>query len=192
MPVTAFAAGALAVVFAMAVAGKVSSRTFTRFRLSAAALWPGPGRLTARPAAVLAGTLLLAEAAVAAALLCWLAGLALEPLPAVPVRAGFGGAVALLAAFTAAQLLALRRGRAVTCACFGRADTPVSRTGVARNAALIALGLLGAVTAGAPAPTALSLVCAVAGGVAGLVVASLEDIVSLFRIPQLPARGTGR
>ena len=33
---------------------------------------------------------------------------------------------------------------------------------------------------------------AVAGGVAGPIIASLEDIVSLFRIPQAPARGTGR
>ena len=55
MPVTAVAAGALAVVFAMAVAGKVSSRSFTRFRRSAAALWPGPGRPPAAAAVLLEG-----------------------------------------------------------------------------------------------------------------------------------------
>lgn len=189
MPVTAVAAGALAVVFAMAVAGKVSSRSFTRFRRSAAALWPGPGRLSTRPAAVVAGGVLLAEAAVTGGLVAGLPG---GPLSAAPSRFVFGAAVVLLAGFTGAQHLALRRGRAVTCACFGRADTPVSRVGIARNAVLIALGLLGAVTADSSAPTALSVVCAVAGGVAGLLIASLEDIVSLFRIPQAPARGTGR
>ncbi|MDG6106786.1 hypothetical protein Daura_29485 [Dactylosporangium aurantiacum] len=192
MPVTAVAAGALAVVFAMAVAGKVSSRSFTRFRRSAAALWPGPGRPGTRTATALAGAVLLAEAAVTAALLWWLLHLATGAGPAPAVRPAFGVAVALLAAFAAAQVVALRRGRTVTCACFGRADTPVSRVGVARNVALIALGVLGAVTADRPGPTALSLVCAVAGGVAGPIVASLEDIVSLFRIPQAPARGTGR
>ncbi|WP_327002071.1 hypothetical protein OHA72_44170 [Dactylosporangium sp. NBC_01737] len=180
---TAVAAGALAVVFAMAVAGKVSRPAFTRFRRSAAALWPVPGRLGARPATALAAAVLLAEAAVAAGLL--LVGI-------VAPRPVFSAAVLLLAVFTAAQILALRRGRAVTCACFGRTDTSVSRTGVARNAVLIALGLLGAVTADRPGTTALSLVCAVAGGVAGLVVASLEDIVSLFRIPPVPAKGAGR
>jgi hypothetical protein len=181
MPVTALAAGALAVVFAMAVAGKVSSRSFTRFRRSAVALWPGPGR----PPAVLAPAVLVAEATVAGGLLWCLVG----PADARPL---FGAAVLLLAAFTAAQILALRRGRAVTCACFGRADTPVSRTGVVRNAALIALGLLGAVTTDRPGTTALSLVCAVAGGVAGLIIASLEDIVSLFRIPPVPVKGADR
>jgi hypothetical protein len=188
MPVTAVAAGALAAVFAMAVAGKVSRPAFTRFRRSAVALWPGPGRLAPRAAAVLAGAVLLAEAAVAAGLLWWLAGLGTAP----PARPVFGAAALLLAGFTAAQVLALRGGRAVNCACFGRADTPVSRTGVARNAVLIALGLLGAATADRPGITALSLVCAVAGGVAGLVVASLEDIVSLFRVPPVPAKGAGR
>lgn len=192
MPVTAVAAGALAVVFAMAVAGKVSSPSFTRFRRSAAALWPGPGRLGTRAAAALAAAVLLVEAAVTGGLLWWLLHLATGAVPGPPVRALLAAAVALLAAFTAAQLVALRRGRTVTCACFGRADTPVSRAGVARNAALIALGTLGAVTADRPGTTALSLVCAVAGGVAGPIVASLEDIVSLFRIPQAPARGTGR
>ncbi|MEU0559488.1 hypothetical protein [Dactylosporangium sp. NPDC006015] len=99
MPVTAFAAGS-AVVFAMAVAGKVSSRSFTRLRRSAAALWPGPGRL---------------------------------PAAAVPLAA---------------------------------ADRP-----------------------GATTP---SLACAVAGGAAGLILASLEDIVSLLSIPPVPAKGAGR
>ncbi|MGI5176270.1 hypothetical protein ACQEVZ_08085 [Dactylosporangium sp. CA-152071] len=97
MPVTAFAAGS-AVVFAMAVAGKVSSRSFTRLRRSAAALRPGPGR---PPAAA-----------------------------AVPV-AGPG------------------------------TSTP-------------------------------SLVRAVAGGAVGLILASLEDIVSLLSIPPVPAKGAGR
>ncbi|MFF5227958.1 hypothetical protein [Dactylosporangium sp. NPDC000521] len=55
MPVTAVAVGALAVVFAMAVAGKVSSRSFTRFRRSAAALRPGPGRPRTTAAVLLEG-----------------------------------------------------------------------------------------------------------------------------------------
>jgi hypothetical protein len=207
MPVTALAAGALAVVFAMAVAGKVSSRTFTRFRRSAAALWPGPGRLGARPATTVAAVVLLAEVAVTGALL-WTVAAAVTagpwpvandgagglvwPVSRAATRVAFAGAALLLAVFTATQLLALRRGRTVTCACFGRADTPVSRTGIVRNAVLIALGLLGALTTDRPGTTALALVCAIAGGVAGLIVASLEDIVSLFRIPPAPAKGAVR
>ncbi|MEV0566004.1 hypothetical protein [Dactylosporangium sp. NPDC050588] len=98
MPVTAVAAGS-AVVFAMAVAGKVSSRSFARLRRSAAALWPGPGR----------------------------------PPAAVPLAA-----------------------------------------------------------AGRPGTTTPSLACAVADGAAGLILASLEDIVSLLSIPPVPAKGAGR
>jgi hypothetical protein len=192
MPVTAVAAGALVVVFAMAVAGKVSTRSFTRFRRSAAALWPGPGRLPTAAAVTLATAVLLAEAAVAGGLLLWLLHLATAAVPAPASRPLFGVAVALLAAFTAAQALALRRGTTVTCACFGRADTPVSRTGIARNITLIALGLLGTVTADRPGTTALSLICAIAGGVAGLILASLEDIVSLLNVPQVPAKGARR
>lgn len=186
---TAVAAGALAVVFVMAVAGKVSSPAFTRFRAGAVALWPGPGRLTARPATALALSVLVAEATVAAGLLWWLTGL---QTAVALVRGMFGLAVLLLSAFTIAQAVSLRRGGTVSCACFGRADTPVSRTGIVRNAVLIAFGLLGAITADRPGPIALFLVCAVAGGVAGLIVASLEDIVSLFRMPPVPAKERNR
>lgn len=197
MPVTATAAGLLAVVFTIAAAGKARPGAYGRFRRGTAALWPGPGRLPARPAAIIAGVVLAAEVSVAGGLAWWLVGLAAGGGPDPGVALAFGAAAPLLGAFTVAQVVALRRGNTASCACFGRRDTPVTRTAVARNLILIVVALVGAGTAYAadrPGTTGLSLVCAVAGGVAALILVSLEDIVSLFEAPAVPAksRAAGR
>jgi hypothetical protein len=51
------------------------------------------------------------------------------------------------------------------------------------------VALVGAVTADRPGAVGLSLVCAVAGCVAALILVSLEDIVSLFATPAVPTTG---
>lgn len=84
---------------------------------------------------------------------------------------GLALALALLAAFTAAVIIALRAGRRPECHCFGRiGGADISGRTVARNAALIliaVLGLAGVAADGRPAGGALLL-----AALGGLVLAS--------------------
>ncbi len=182
-----FSAAALAVVFAVALWGKASPAGFGEFRRSVGRLWPGrrlsPPVQLALAVAVVAGEGLV-TAVLAAALL----------FPAVPVLIGFTGAVVLLVAFSVGHAVALRRGRTVACACFGRTSTTVGPVGLVRNGLLIAVGLAG-LSADVPGGGAASgwgmLALALAGAVGGLLLVSLEDLVGLFGTSTAGTRQVG-
>ncbi|GAA3145440.1 hypothetical protein GCM10010466_40630 [Planomonospora alba] len=162
----------LAVVFAVAVAGKVRGRAaFGEFVSSIAVL----GVLPRRASAAAAYALTAAEAA-AVLLLAW--------PPAVPV--GFAAAVGTLAVLTGGVLAALRRGRRVPCRCFGASAAPLGRVHVVRNLVLAALGCAGlaawaAAGASAPHPAGVALAIA-AAGVGALLVVRLDDLMELFTV----------
>ncbi|MEW9529358.1 MauE/DoxX family redox-associated membrane protein [Microbispora sp. NPDC049125] len=160
------------IVFVTSAVSKLRGRAaYEEFTAATRALAP---RLPARPAAAL---VVAAEVAVAP-LLAW------RPT----VTAGFVTALGLLAAFTAAIVLALRRGRRVPCRCFGASTAPVGPGHLVRNAALIAAASAGAVqagTAGVPAdlgPAGLAAV-ALAAGAAAVLLSAAGDIAGLFTSP---------
>jgi uncharacterized membrane protein YphA (DoxX/SURF4 family) len=156
---------AVGLVFVVAVAGKVRGRgTLDAFAGSVRALMPAVRRH--RP---LAYAVVAAEAAV-------------PVLVAIPgtARAGAGWAAAVLLAFTAAIVAALRRGRGVPCHCFGDSTVPLGRRHVLRNVLLLAAAAGAALpvpAAGHPAGTALALF---AGGCAALVITRFDEITELF------------
>ena len=101
----------------------------------------------------------------------------------VPGPFAFVLGAGLLAAFTAAIAIAVRRGRTAPCWCFGVSSTPLGRSHVARNLFLIAVAVLGlaAAAAGGSAVTAAAALAAGCGVVAGLLVTRLDDLMSLVR-----------
>ncbi|MFD5829309.1 TlpA family protein disulfide reductase, partial [Lentzea sp. NPDC060358] len=127
-----FARVLLAAVFVAAVAGKVRTRrAFAEFRDSVAALAP---RL---PAGFSAGAVLAGEAVTAVLL-------------AVPgTRLGHAAAVALLAVFCGAIVLAMRGAQPVRCRCFGAGGDVLGIRHLVRNSALIGVAVVGAFV---PAP----------------------------------------
>ncbi|MBO3748317.1 hypothetical protein J5X84_19765 [Streptosporangiaceae bacterium NEAU-GS5] len=170
------AAITLAVVFTFAVVGKATANGFAEFQHGVRALWPGRSpRFSLSRAAerAIAVTVLAAEAATAVALLLTL----IAPGAARPA---FAAAAALLTVFVAAQAATLARGeKNAPCACFGRSATPVGPVTLARDAALLAVALLG-LLAPPPDGSAMEIVAALAGFVLGLLVVAVEDIVALF------------
>lgn len=161
----------LATVFAIALAGKVSSRAaWTAFEesLRAMAVVPAPRVALAAKGSVATET-------------------AIVVLLLVPARAagmaGFVLAAGLLAVFTYAITTVVRRKQAISCRCFGASTTPLSVRHIVRNSALIAVALLGAVaTAGTTAAQLPAAVLAgVVGAVIGMLVAVLDDLVALLR-----------
>ncbi|GAB2847707.1 TlpA family protein disulfide reductase [Lentzea nigeriaca] len=122
-----FARVVLAAVFLAAVAGKVRTRQgFAEFRDSIAALAPW---LPARPLALV----VLTGEALAVVLL------------AIPgTSLGYALAVALLAAFCGGIVLAIRSAKSVRCKCFGAGGDVLGPKHLVRNAALIAVALVGA------------------------------------------------
>lgn len=169
-----FARCALGVVFAIAVAGKVSGReAFRSFARSLADMRILPARLITPVAA--------ASAVVEALVIV---------LVAIPLRwagqAAFAVAVGVLVALTAAIVLSLRNGNRAPCRCFGASRTPLGMRHVVRNALLLVvaiLGLVGAYTAGGFTVPA-TIVAAVAGAVAGVTMTAYDDLAELVR----PAR----
>ena len=162
----------LAVVFLVSGLGKARGRSaFGAFARSVRdlRLLPGP---VARPAAV---------AVVVAELAC-------VPLLAVPGAPGmaFAGPVlagTLIACFSAAMVIARRRGSSAECHCFGRASGPFGPRHLARNAFLGAVAVAGSAAAAAPAgpvrPAGLAATLAVAS-IATLTVLTLDELVELF------------
>ena len=107
-------------------------------------------------------------------------------LLAVPATAvaGFGLAVLLLGAFTLAVGVVLRRGTAASCPCFGASAAPFGARHLVRNGALLAAGVLGAVTVGEGSGQAGGVLLAVlTGAVLASLVARLDDLVALFVLP---------
>lgn len=156
-------AGLIVVVFAVSAISKL--RDFAGFERSLPALVPVRSALVC-PLAV---AVVVAEAAIPVLLV-------VPPAMAY----GFGLACALLAAFTAAVGVALRRGRRAPCRCFGASSTPMGPRHLVRNTALLAIAVLGLrAPEGLPPPAGLA-VAAVAGLVGAILIVSLDDIIDLF------------
>ncbi|MFD2417283.1 MauE/DoxX family redox-associated membrane protein [Amycolatopsis pigmentata] len=119
-----------------------------------------------------AGVVMAAETAV------WL--LLITPLAV----AGFALAAVMLAAFTVAIVLALARGAAAPCRCFGTSSAPLEGRHVVRNVVLLGLAGLGVVftlmATDSLGPAGL-VVAAGGGAVPGVLVATLDDLVELFQ-----------
>ncbi|HEY9410410.1 MAG TPA: MauE/DoxX family redox-associated membrane protein [Jiangellaceae bacterium] len=181
MPHVVLACQALLVlVFAISVAGKVrDSAAFAEFVGATRRLLPAS--IGARPARWIAAGVVGAEVTAVVSLL----------LPVSTVL-GFLLALVLLAGFTAAVLLALRRGERAPCRCFGTSTHPLGAAQVVRNAILLAaaaLGGIGAVSSPAeviePGGVAIALLAA---GLVALPVLLADDIADLFRAtPQKPS-----
>jgi hypothetical protein len=161
----------LATVFGIALVGKVSGRAaWTAFEDSLRAMAVVPDRHVAAAARGSAAT----EAAIVVCLL----------IPSAAVgAAGFVLAAGLLAVFAYAITAVVRRKQSVPCRCFGASSTPLSVRHILRNAALIVVALLGAATAVTSTPTQLPglVLAGVIGAVIGMLVAALDDLVSLLR-----------
>jgi hypothetical protein len=98
--------------------------------------------------------------------------------------AALASAAALTAVLTAGVAVAVRRGVAAPCACFGsRGRASLSGVHLTRNACLLAVLMAGAAGAGIelspPGPAAAAL-AAVAGGVSALLLTRLDDLAALF------------
>jgi hypothetical protein len=177
-------ASALAVVFGVAAGGKVAPGAFADFRRSVGQLWPGRGRLSPSARHGLAVAVLVGEGLVTVALVAVVAAAVLSRDVRGWALLGFAGAATLMSAFTVGHAVALRRGRAVSCACFGRSTTTVGPLSLLRNVLLLALGVagLGLAVAGGGAVSGVSVLPAVlAGSVLGLLLVNLEEIVNLLR-----------
>jgi hypothetical protein len=169
------AAVALWVVFAVSAAGKV--RSAERQRAFAASLRPlgfVPDRFL-RPAAL----------AVTAAEVAVVVGLTCVPFGAGPPAAGaFWLAAGVLTVLTGGVALALGRGAAASCACFGTAERPLSRRHLVRNLALLAIAVGGLALADQLPAGTTELPAAALAGLGGAVVAllliRLDDVVDLF------------
>jgi hypothetical protein len=173
------------VTYGMSATAKLRSRqAYRAFRagLAATALVSRP--LTGPVAAALAG----AEAAVAGlcATALTMTFVSRQGAPAVPALTGaaLAGAAALTAVLTAGVAVAVRRGVAAPCACFGSGGrAPLSGVHLTRNACLLAVLVAGAVGAEIerwpPGPAAAALAAA-AGGVSALLLTRLDDLTALF------------
>ncbi|MEU1394064.1 MULTISPECIES: MauE/DoxX family redox-associated membrane protein [unclassified Nonomuraea] len=95
-------------------------------------------------------------------------------------RAGFMLAAVLLAAFAAAILLALRRGAAATCRCFGVTAAPLSRVQIVRNLLLIAVAVTGWVMPGGRVELAGVALALVAAAVLAAVLVLFDDLADLL------------
>jgi hypothetical protein len=179
-----------AVTYGISAAAKLRSRrAFHDFRAGLAATTLVSRPLTGPVACALAG----AETAVAG--LCVTAlTMAFVSRPGAPAGTFMAGTVltsgalasaaALTAVLTAGIAVAVRRGVAAPCACFGsRGRVPLSGVHLTRNACLLAVlaaGAGGAVFERWPPTPAVAALAAVAGGVSALLITHLDDLTALF------------
>jgi hypothetical protein len=125
----------------------------------------------------------------AAAVVTAIAEGAVIVLAALPLRwagsAAFVIAAGLLGCLAIAVAMVVRRGKSVTCRCFGASQTPLGVSHVVRNVLLVVialLGLAGSLVSGSFDPF-LTAVVGVFGAVLGLLVARWDDLVSLLVTP---------
>lgn len=167
----------LAVVFVLAAASKARGRKSLAEFIQTLERFGFPRSWAGVPLAV---SVLLAEA---------LAALLLLAAP----RVGYALALVLFTGFTAGIALALRRGEAVACRCFGASETPLGAAHLVRNGLLIAVTLSGAVShwlgPGVPPPLGMSVIVGFVGALAGLFVTRWDDLVFLFQGP-VPGSGS--
>ncbi|TDC01258.1 methylamine utilization protein MauE [Nonomuraea longispora] len=153
----------LGVVFAVSAFTKLRSGAAVRSFAASLVMLPEGLRLPAA-CAVAAGE------AVAAALM-------------VVPRAGLALSAILLAGFTLAIVVSIRKGVRAPCRCFGLSATPLGRVHLVRNALLllvVALGGTGLIYSGGP-PAAAGLAVAVPAGLAGaIMLIAFDDIAGLF------------
>jgi hypothetical protein len=166
-------------IFAVSLASKVRGRSaYAKFRESVVR-WRVLSRGWSRAAA--AGVV-VGEAAVVVLLAL--------PWAGVP---GFALAGALLAAFTVGISLAMRRGRAAACRCFG-AGARLRLAHVVRNLVLLGVCVVGAagatVSSGAPRRLPESAVALSVAAVGVLFVTRFDDLVALM-VPTVSAAATG-
>jgi hypothetical protein len=177
----------LAVIFGVSAFGKARSRAAMRSFATSLRGWrvlPGP---LAGPVAVV---VTCAEIAVVAGALVSLAISMSGMAPATGaawrslVVGTLGLAAILLTGLSVGIALALRRGPGATCACFGATERPLNAGHLLRDVILVVISIVGialAVGAGSRAAVPPGTIVAVfAGGVAGLVVARLDDLIDLF------------
>jgi Methylamine utilisation protein MauE len=94
---------------------------------------------------------------------------------------GFALAGALLAAFTTAIVIALKRGRRAPCQCFGASSTPLGPSHLVRNAILLISVLAGGLALDVRPQQAAGLVVAIAAGLVGaILIVAMDDIAFLF------------
>ncbi|MGJ6966024.1 MauE/DoxX family redox-associated membrane protein [Streptosporangium sp. G11] len=158
--------GLLVVVFLASAASKLrGGRALRAFATSLASMLPIRGE-RALPVAVAVAA---AEAVVVLLLV----------VP--PTRdAGFAAATALLVVLTSGVAVVLARGGAQPCRCFGASSTPLSGRHLVRNLLLTAVALAGLVGPDDRHPSPWSIAVLLAGGLAGLLVTVLDDLVALF------------
>ncbi|MBI0378458.1 hypothetical protein JBE27_19790 [Streptomyces albiflaviniger] len=174
--------GLLGVIFLMSVAGKVAGRSaWGAFVTSVRDMRVVPSALVRPTALAVVG----AEGLVCVLLAVPTAGAALI---------GFVIAAVLLAVFTTGVILALHQGVRTPCRCFGRSTTPLGIPHIARNVVLGIIACAGGLATSVPGnPQPGGAVVAVFTGLlVGVLVASLDDILSLLRPLKHPAAGTVR
>ena len=156
----------LVIVFAVAAIGKFGSRgRFDAFTASLAPLVPRTGRRRSVAAGI---------ATVEVAIVVLLA------LPST-VTAGLALAVALLASFCVGIAHALRRGRVLSCRCFGSNGGALTRTHLVRNGLLLTAATAAALSpaTGPPAPAA-AFPALLVGGFLALLVVNWDQLAGLL------------
>lgn len=160
----------IALVFALSLVGKI--RNVGAFQESIADF----ELLPAQASRAAAWIFLVGEALVVVLLL----------IGGVALAAGFGLAILLLAVFSTALLLILRRKRQVVCNCFGRADQQITAYDVVRNGLLIAgclAGLFALQSAGGGVSAAELIVVGLMAAAGSALVTNLADIAETLRQP---------
>jgi hypothetical protein len=179
---------ALCLVFGVSAFGKVRSAAAHRAFAASLREWRVvPARLVAPVSGVVAG----GEIAIVVGAGYALAAMAVGGTWRVAAVATLVLAGLLLAALTTGIALALRRGTAATCACFGARQRPLNGGHLVRNSVLllaVAGGLAVAAGADRPFDPAGVLLGVAAGALAGLVVVQLDDLIELFA----PRSSSGR
>ena len=173
------------VTYGMSATAKLrSGQAYRAFRagLAATALVSRP--LTGPVAAALAGAEAVVAGLCAAALTMTFVSRQGAPAGPALTVAALAAAAALTAVLTAGVAVAVRRGVAAPCACFGSGGrAPLSGVHLTRNACLLAVLVAGAAGAGIerwpPGPAAAALAAA-AGGVSALLLTRLDDLTALF------------
>ncbi|MGK5733615.1 MauE/DoxX family redox-associated membrane protein [Streptomyces sp. URMC 124] len=173
----------IGVVFLVSSLGKSAGRrAFDRFVISVEDMRIVPSRR----ARSVARAVVVAECAVCVCLAV--------PVVAATV-AGLVVATGLLAVFTTAIAVSVRRGVRTPCRCFGASAGPLGPRHIVRNVALAAAAVTGAAAVAAPgATTPGGAAVAVLGGLlVGGLVAALDDILDLFRpVDAAPGLARGR
>jgi hypothetical protein len=178
------------VTYGISAAAKLrSGRAFRDFRAGLAATTLVSRPLTGPVAGAVAGAETVVTGLCATALT-----MAFVSRPGAPAGTSLAGtaltgaalasAVALTTVLTAGVAVAVRRGVAAPCACFGsRSRAPLSGVHLTRNACLLAIlaaGAGGAVFDRWPPSPAVAALAAVAGGVSALLITHLDDLTALF------------